>query len=71
MSNRFPQPFRYLMKGLLQFQPFQITSLRLRRTLEMAMDAGDAGDVGSILESGGFPGGGNGNLLQHSRLEKS
>ena len=68
MSNRFPQPFRYLMKGLLQFQPFQITSLRLRRTLEMAMDAGD---VGSILESGGFPGGGNGNLLQHSRLEKS
>ena len=28
----------------------------------------DAGIMGSILGSGGFPGGGNGNLLQYSCL---
>ena len=29
----------------------------------------DAGDVGSVLESGSFPGGGNGKSLQYSCLE--
>ena len=33
-------------------------------------NAGDAGDVGSIPGSGRSPGGGNGNSLQHSCLEK-
>ena len=33
-------------------------------------NAGDAGDVGSIPGSGRSPGGGNGNPLQHSCLEK-
>jgi len=32
-------------------------------------NVGDAGDVGSILESGRCPGGGNGDLLQYSCLE--
>ena len=32
-------------------------------------NAGDAGDVGLILGSGTFPGGGNGNPLQYSCLE--
>ena len=31
----------------------------------------NAGDVGSIFESGKSPGGRNGNPLQYSRLEKS
>ena len=31
--------------------------------------AGDAGEVGSIPASGRSPGGGDGNLLQYSRLE--
>ena len=31
--------------------------------------AGDAGDTSSIPESGGSPGGGNGNPLQYSCLE--
>ena len=34
-------------------------------------DAGDARDVGSISESGSFPGVGNGNPLQYSCLENS
>ena len=34
-------------------------------------NAGDAGDVGSVPGSGRAPGGGNGNLLQYSCLEKS
>ena len=33
--------------------------------------AGDTGEVGSIPGSGRYPGGGNGNLLQYSRLKKS
>ena len=37
---------------------------------EPACDAGAAGDVGSILGSGRSPGGGNGNPLQYSSLEK-
>ena len=36
---------------------------------ESACSAGDAGDVGLIPGSGRFPGGGNGNPLQHSCLE--
>ena len=32
-------------------------------------NAGDARDTGSIPGSGKFPGRGNGNLLQYSRLE--
>ena len=32
-------------------------------------NAGDAGNAGSILESGGSPGEGNGNPLQYSCLE--
>ena len=32
-------------------------------------NAGDAGDVGSILGSGRYPGGGNGNPFQYSRLK--
>ena len=32
-------------------------------------NAGDTGDAGSITGSGRFPGGGNGNPLQSSRLE--
>ena len=32
-------------------------------------NAGDAGDMDSILGLGRFPGGGNGNLLQYSCLE--
>ena len=35
-----------------------------------AGDERDAGDIGSIPDSGIFPGGGNGNLLQYSCLEK-
>ena len=31
-------------------------------------NAGDTDDLGSIPESGRSPGGGNGNLLQHSSL---
>ena len=31
--------------------------------------AGDARDLGSFCGSGTFPGGGNGNPLQYSRLE--
>ena len=34
-------------------------------------NAGDAREVGSIPESGRFPGGGPGNLLRYSCLEKS
>ena len=34
-------------------------------------NAGDTRDVGLIPESGRFPGGGNGNLLQYSCLENS
>ena len=34
-------------------------------------NAGDAKDAGSIAVSGRFPGGGNGNPLQHSCLENS
>ena len=34
-------------------------------------NAGDARDSGSIFGSGRSPGGGNGNLLQHSCLENS
>ena len=32
-------------------------------------NAGDAGDMGSVLGLGGFPGGGNGNPLQYLCLE--
>ena len=32
-------------------------------------NAGDADDVGSIPESGRYPGGGNSNILQYSCLE--
>ena len=35
---------------------------------ESACSAGDTGDAGSVLESGQFPGEGNGNLLQYSCL---
>ena len=34
-------------------------------------NAGDAGDMGSILGSGRYPTGGNGNPLQYSCLENS
>ena len=34
-------------------------------------NAGDTGDVGSIPESGRFPGEANGNVLQYSCLENS
>ena len=37
--------------------------------IESTTSAGDAGDSSSILESGGSPGGGNGNSLQYSCLE--
>ena len=40
------------------------------RGKEPACDAGTAGDMGSIPGSGRFPGGGRGNLLQNSCLEK-
>ena len=36
---------------------------------ESTCNAGDTGDMGSILESGRSPGGGHGNLLQYSCLE--
>ena len=36
---------------------------------ESAYNAGDTGDVGSILGLGGYPGGGNGNPLQFSCLK--
>ena len=36
---------------------------------ESACSAGDTGDADSILGSGRFPGGGNGNPLQYSCLE--
>ena len=36
---------------------------------ESTCKAGDAGDTGSIPGWGRFPGGGHGNLLQHSYLE--
>ena len=35
---------------------------------KLPANAGDVGDVGSIPESGRFPGGGNGNPLQYSCL---
>ena len=35
---------------------------------KLTANAGDVGDVGSIPESGRFPGGGNGNPLQYSCL---
>ena len=34
-------------------------------------NAGDTGDAGSFTGSGRFPGGGNGNWFQYSRLENS
>ena len=34
-------------------------------------NAGDAGHAGSIPDSGGAPGGGNGNPLQYTYLENS
>ena len=37
----------------------------------MAANAGDTGDTGSIPESGRSPGAGNGNPLQYSCLENS
>ena len=37
----------------------------------MPANAGDTGDMDSILGSGQFPGGGNGNPLQYSCLEDS
>ena len=37
----------------------------------LSANAGDAQDVGSIPESGGSPGEGNGKALQYSCLEKS
>ena len=37
----------------------------------LPVNAGDAGDVGSIPGSGRFPGGGNANALQYSCLENS
>ena len=37
---------------------------------ESTCSAGDTGDTGLIPGSGGSPGGGNGNLLQYSCLEK-
>ena len=36
---------------------------------DKADSAGDMGDTGSIPGLGGFPGGGNGNLLQYSCLK--
>ena len=36
---------------------------------ESAYNAGDTGDMGSILGLGGSPGGGHGNPLQYSCLE--
>ena len=36
---------------------------------ESTCNARDTGDVGSILRSGRFPGGGHGNPLQYSCLE--
>ena len=36
---------------------------------ESACNAGDAGDVGSVLGVGRSPGGGHGNPLQHPCLE--
>ena len=36
---------------------------------ESACNAGDTGDMGSIPGLGRSPGGGNGNLLQHSCLK--
>ena len=44
-------------------------SICLRTGKESACNAGAEGDTGSILGSGRSPGGGNGNLLQHSCLE--
>ena len=38
---------------------------------ESACNARDTGDLGSIPELGGSPGGGNGNPLQYSCLENS
>ena len=38
---------------------------------KLPANAGDARDVSSIPESGRSPGEGNGNLLQHCRLENS
>ena len=38
---------------------------------ESTLNAGNAGDVGSIPESGRFPGGGHDNPLQYSCLENS
>ena len=38
---------------------------------ESTCNEGDAGDMGSISELGGSPGGGNGNPLQYSCLENS
>ena len=38
---------------------------------ESASSGGATGDVGSVLELGRFPGGGNGNTLQYSCLENS
>ena len=52
-------------------------SVGLRASQEALMvknlpaNAGDTGDAGSIPGSGRCPGGGNGNPLQYSYLEKS
>ena len=38
---------------------------------EPPANTGDIRDIGSVLGSGRFPGGGNGNVLQYSCLENS
>ena len=54
---------------------FKVCNMLIRYTYtlqcgkESAYNAGDTGDVGLIPGSGIYPGGGNGNPLQHSCLE--
>ena len=55
----------YLITGILYLLSAFIGS----SGKESACNAGDTGDAYSILGSGRFPGGGNGNPLQYSCLE--
>ena len=48
---------------------YQLRILWVLRSKEPSCNAGDAGNLGSIPESGRFPGGGHGNPFQYSCLE--
>ena len=59
----------YILQIHVQFIYIQLTYNMYVKNLPASAE--DAGDLSSITRSGRSPGGGNGNPLQHSCMEKS